>query len=85
MSKYGNCGCPDKLAAFMKIVDVAKRSNDAVGVQFVVEYDPYTREKFKLSKEDLDDLKYDRTDIYLKGERLVEWWDIDSAAIIYDI
>lgn len=85
MSKYGNFGCPDKLAAFMKIVDTAKRSNDAVGVHFVVEHDPYTREKFKLSKEDLNDLKYDYIDIYLKDKRLVQWWDIDSAAVIYDI
>ena len=85
MSKYGNCGCPDKLAAFMKIVNTAKQSDDAIGVHFIVEHDPFTKEKFKLSKNDLDHLKYDYINIYLRGERLVQWWDIISCAIIYEI
>lgn len=85
MSSYGNMGCPDKLTAFMKIINTAKRSDDAVGVNFIVEHDPFTKEKFKLSKEDLDHLKYDYIDIYLRDERLVQWWDIISAAVIYEL
>ena len=85
MNKYGNCGCPDKLAAFMKIVNTAKRSDVAIGVHFIVEHDPFTREKFKLSIADLDNLKYDYADIYLNDKCLVGWWDIISAAIIYEL
>lgn len=85
MSKYGNCGCPDKLAAFMKIVNTAKRSDDAVGIHFIVEHDPFTKEKFKLSKDDLNYLKYDYMDIYLRDKLLVQWWDIISMAIIYEL
>lgn len=85
MSNYGNMGCPNKLAAFMKIVSIAEKSDDAIGVHFVVEHDPFTREKFKLSKEDLKNLKYDYIDIYLNNKLLVQWWDIISAAIIFEL
>ena len=82
---FGNCGNPDKLAEFMRIIETAKRSKSAVGVHFIIEHDPFTKEKFKLSKEDLNNLKYDYIDIYLRDERLVQWWDIISCAIIYEI
>lgn len=65
MSKFGNVGHPDKLSAFMQIISAAQKIPNATGVQFIVEYDPYTRDKFKLSLDDLKNLKYNYIDILL--------------------
>ena len=85
MSKFGNMGHPDKLSAFMQIISAAQRTPNATGVQFIVEYDPFTRDKFKLSLDDLKNLKYTYIDILLNDEVFCSWWEIESAAIIFEL
>lgn len=79
--KFGNCGHTGKLAEFINLVRIAQQIDEAQ-LHFIVEYDPYTKEKFKLQHEDLQNLSYTNIDIFLNGKMLTSWWDIDSAAII---
>lgn len=85
MNKYGNMGNPDKLAAFMKIVNIAKRSPDATSIKILVVYDPANCDKFQIKKDDLKNLTYSDSDILMNGKIFCEWWDIEQVAIVFEL
>lgn len=83
MSKFGNCGNPQKLAEFMRAVQGAKLLHTRLRIW--VELSPIEHTHYDVKVEDLANLVYTDMDIYLKGEYLCSWWDLCRADILIEL
>ena len=83
MSKFGNCGNPQKLAEFMRAVRGAKLLHTRLRIW--EEHSPTQRTHHDVKVEDLANLVYTDMDIYLKGEYLCSWWDLCRVDILIQL
>lgn len=80
MSKFGNCGNPQKLAEFMRAVQGAKLLRARLRIW--VELSPIEHTHYDVK---VEDLVYTDMDIYLKGEYLCSWWDLCRVDILIQL